>query len=110
MFSAIGWITNSLIGWALPGFGPKVLYAGAAALVVALCSSWAYFQGAEGKSAAVARCEGACSVRLAEKETDYQRTLSDILQKVQEGEEPAPQTRADLDAACKRSSMCRENK
>ena len=110
MFSAIGWITNSAIGWLLPGLGPKVLYAGAAALVVALCSSWAYFQGVEGKGAAVARCEASCLSRMAQKETAYQRTLTEILQDVQEGEEPAPKTQTDLDEACKRSSMCRENR
>lgn len=103
-------LVGAIVPWGGAKFGGIIGAILLALVVIGFPAGYAYHKGSEGQGAAVARCESACSVRLAEKETAYQSTLSDILQEVQEGEEPAPKTRADLDQACKRSSMCRENK
>lgn len=103
-------IIGALVPWGGAKMGGILGVVLLALVVIGFPAGYAYHKGSQGKGEAVARCESACSIREAEKETAYQRTLADILQEVQAGDEPAPKTQTDLDEACKRSSMCRENK
>jgi hypothetical protein len=84
MLALIGKLFNVALGWALPGLSAIWLYLAAGLLAVAVPSIWAYHVGSEGKAAALARCEAACTLTMSELKTDAERAISDILSTVGE--------------------------
>ena len=84
MLAIIGKLANGVIGWALPGLSAVWIYVAAGLLLVTVPATWAYFQGSEGKAAALARCEAACTLTMSELKGDTERAISDILSTVGE--------------------------
>lgn len=101
-----------VIGALVPGINPKVMMvlAGILAAVIVVGGPagavWIHMHGA--KREAVTTANAACELRIAQSTAASAQALADILASVKE-DEPAPKTKAEASAACKRSKLCREN-
>lgn len=104
----IGKIVWGLAGWAMPSLGLTPYLAAAATVALGLATSFAYFKGAEGKSAAVATAVASCEVRIAEMQAVSAERLTSVLTEIRQHEdEDVGKTARDL---CKGSPFCRERK
>ncbi len=112
MITLIGKLTSGALGWAMPGFGPWLAYGLAGTMAVALMVGFGYTRGAEGKSAAVVAERAACEVQISKNAAASAEAMAKLMQDIRDGDdkEPAPKSKADAAAACKRSNMCRENR
>lgn len=87
------------------GLFSPVSYGIAALAIVGFVWGHGYMRGNDGKGAAVAAETARCEARISNARKAAEQTIQDILDSVKD--EPLPKDLAD---ACKKSSMCRENK
>lgn len=87
------------------GLFSPVSYGIAALAISGFIWGHGYMQGKDGKAEAVAAETAKCEARISTARKAAERTIQDILDSVKD--EPLP---TDLADACKKSSMCRENK
>jgi hypothetical protein len=107
IITSVGWLFSGAFKF-IPGVPTVAVYGLAILAVIGLPAGYGYHKGSEGKAAAVVRCEAACKIRVAEKETTLQRTLSGILEANAKDVEPEPKSAAEQDALCKKSPFCIE--
>jgi hypothetical protein len=97
-------LIGSLVPWGGAKFGGIIGALLLALVVIGFPAGWAYHKGSEGKSAAVARSEAACAVKIADIQTAAKRTILDIVTSVDE--EGTRST--DVSDYCKRNpALCR---
>ena len=83
ILSSIGWLVSGVVGF-VPGLHRYAIYAVALTAVLGMGALWFYNKGSEGRAAAVAQCQSACSLKIADMQIAAERTISDILSSVNE--------------------------
>ena len=107
MIYLIGRIFSGVIGWAIPGAKPLILYASGAFLAVSLIAGYAWHKGAEGKGAAIATIKADCEMEKAVGAATHAKALSDLLFTIQQGEEASQENKTAAEL-CKGSRFCRD--
>ncbi len=109
MLSTIGKLAWGSAGWAMPSLGLIPYFVAAATVVVSLTSGYAYFRGAEGKSAAVAQANASCEVRIAEGARASAERLAHVMATIKAGDEAEtePKSSAEEKDLCRKSRLCR---
>lgn len=106
IITGLGWLFSGVLKF-FPGAPTVVVYALAAAAVIGLPAGYAYHKGSQGRDAAVARCESACTVKIASIQTAAERTILDIVTSVDEAETGSK----DVQQYCqKHPTLCRGEK